>query len=366
MVGASLKNKANSGAFSGSLFMGDWAGAEVPGLGIETDSAIRQAADSLVGAPVTVEHSGTLEAVESIDNAAGDLSARAVHAFLSGSADPKKRPVGTVVMSEGTKVLIHIKPEAARVSRLIEEGVLDLSLTHLEEGSSVKSLELALTTTPARSGASILQTYKAEPVQPFVHKLVMSSAEAQPQMETTPEVVEPQEQAAVSPEPLLAAFEALSPEHKEAIQAKVLALQTQVEEAQAATKVAEEEAERQKKTIQDYTEDATRDKELFKMKIDALASELQQNHPAAAAMIQSTHGIAAAHPAAQLVADRMVRACSEILSGSPAVLGRKRSRTEAPVVQQSAPAVAKTPAPVPERATTNERLRNFLTSMDTL
>lgn len=129
---------------SGSLFLGDWSGQEVPGHGIETPAAVAQAAASIVGAPVTVEHKGTYEAVSEIDGSNKPLDAAALHQHLSGSADPIKRPVGTVLHAEGTKVLIHIRPEANRVSELVRNGFLDLSLTHLEEGNDVRSLELSL------------------------------------------------------------------------------------------------------------------------------------------------------------------------------------------------------------------------------
>lgn len=195
----------------------------------------------------------------------------------------------------------------------------------------------------------------------------MSSEDAQ--MDTTPATPAPVEAAPAaeppSPEPLLAAFEALPEEHKAAIQAKVMGLQSQLEEAQAAKESAEAEATRHREQAENLTADATRDKELFKSRLEALAEELSSQHPAAAQMIQATYGIAQQHPAAQLVAERMVRACSEILSGQPAMLGRKRAKTEAPVVQRTQ-AVAKPAAPTPERSTTTDKLRNFLTSMDTI
>lgn len=91
-------------ALSGSLFLGDWAGAErSPGHGIETSEDIAQVAGTLKGAPVTLEHCGTYEAADCLDGGGKDLSAEAMHSLLSGSASPEKRPVGTVLHAEGTK-----------------------------------------------------------------------------------------------------------------------------------------------------------------------------------------------------------------------------------------------------------------------
>jgi Skp family chaperone for outer membrane proteins len=380
---------------SGSLFLGDWStpGSEVPGFGIESPTSVAQAAETLTGAPVTIEHTGTYEAAADLDRRDGDVSGASMHAYLTGSADPARRPVGTVLYAEGTKALIRIKPEAQRVSQLIESGMLDLSLTHLESsgerGSEVKSLELSLVTKPARAGARVLQQYKGTPIVGLKQKIVMSSAAAEAAapavpMETSTETPAPvnsdtvvaatpatgAEPAAADAQPLVDAFAALPEEHREAIKAKVFGLQQSLEEMTAAKKASEEEAARHKKLVEDYQEDATREKELFKQRVDMLASELAERHPAAAAMVTATHGIAAhGGPAAQLVADRMVRACSEILAGQAQPLaGRKRARAEAaPVVERAPPAAAAAPA-APAAPTHmsagDERLRNFLTSMD--
>lgn len=379
---------------SGSLFLGDWStpGSEVPGFGIESPTSVAQAAETLTGAPVTIEHTGTYEAAADLDRRDGDVSGASMHEYLTGSADPARRPVGTVLYAEGTKALIRIKPEAQRVSRLIESGMLDLSLTHLESsgerGSEVKSLELSLVTKPARAGARVLQQYKGQPIVPLKQKIVMSSAadsaapaapmetstEAPPAVNSAPETAAAPatgaEPAAADAQPLVDAFAALPEEHREAIKAKVFGLQQSLEEMTAAKKASDEEAARHKKLVEDYQEDATREKELFKQRVDMLASELAERHPAAAAMVTATHGIAAnGGPAAQLVADRMVRACSEILAGQAQPLaGRKRARAEAaPVLERAPPAAAAAPA-APAAPTHmspgDDRLRNFLTSMD--
>lgn len=397
-----MKSDSPSGApeggeqLSGSLFLGDWStpGSEVPGFGIESPTSVAQAAETLTGAPVTIEHTGTYEAAADLDRRDGDVSGASMHAYLTGSADPARRPVGTVLYAEGTKALIRIRPEAQRVSQLIESGMLDLSLTHLESsgerGAEVKSLELSLVTKPARAGARVLQQYKGTPIVGLKQKIVMSSAAADTAapavpMETSTETPAPvnsnsdtvvaatpatgAEPAAADAQPLVDAFAALPDEHREAIKAKVFGLQQSLEEMTAAKKASEEEAARHKKLVEDYQEDATREKELFKQRVDLLASELAERHPAAAAMVTATHGIAAnGGPAAQLVADRMVRACSEILAGQAQPLaGRKRARAEAAPVVERAPAVAAAPA-APAAPTHmsagDERLRNFLTSMD--
>ena len=379
---------------SGSLFLGDWStpGSEVPGFGIESPTSVAQAAETLTGAPVTIEHTGTYEAAADLDRRDGDVSGASMHAYLTGSADPARRPVGTVLYAEGTKALIRIKPEARRVSQLIESGMLDLSLTHLESsgerGSEVKSLELSLVTKPARAGARVLQQYKGTPIVPLKQKIVMSSAaaEAAAPMETSTEAPAPvnsasdtvvaaapatgAEPAAADAQPLVDAFAALPEEHREAIKAKVFGLQQSLEEMTAAKKASDEEAARHKKLVEDYQEDATREKELFKQRVDMLASELAERHPAAAAMVTATHGIAAnGGPAAQLVADRMVRACSEILAGQAQPLaGRKRARAEAPPLSSAhrrpPPAAPAAPAVPTHMSAGDERLRNFLTSMD--
>jgi hypothetical protein len=194
---------------SGSLFLGDWStpGSEVPGFGIESPTSVAQAAETLTGAPVTIEHTGTYEAAADLDRRDGDVSGASMHAYLTGSADPARRPVGTVLYAEGTKALIRIKPEAQRVAQLIESGMLDLSLTHLESsgerGSEVKSLELSLVTKPARAGARVLQQYKGTPIVGLKQKIVMSSAAAEAAapavpMETSTETPAPRYDAAVA------------------------------------------------------------------------------------------------------------------------------------------------------------------------
>lgn len=379
---------------SGSLFLGDWStpGSALPGFGIESSASVEQAAGTLTGAPVTIEHTGTYEAAADLDLRDGDVSGASMHEYLTGSADPARRPVGTVLFAEGTKALIRIRPEARRVAQLIESGMLDLSLTHLEapgeKGAEVKSLELSLVTKPARAGARVLQQYKGTPIVPLKQKIVMSSAAAADAaavpMETsaeTPPAVNSNsdsvaaaapatgaEPAAVDAQPLVDAFAALPEAHREAIKAKVFGLQQSLEEMTAARTASEAEAARHKKLVEDYQEDATREKELFKQRVDLLANELAERHPAAAAMVTATHGIAASGgPAAQLVADRMVRACSEILAGQAQPLaGRKRARAEAaPVVERAPPApAAAAPAAPAHMSPGDDRLRNFLTSMD--
>ena len=100
---------------SGSLFLGDWStpGSEVPGFGIESSASVEQAAGTPM-APVTIEHTGTYEAAADLDLRDGDVSGASMHAYLTGSADPARRPVGTVLYAEGTsKALIRIGRGAA-------------------------------------------------------------------------------------------------------------------------------------------------------------------------------------------------------------------------------------------------------------
>ena len=478
-------------ALSGSLFLGDWSGTDAPGLGIETKEDIAQAAETLRGAPVTVEHEGTYEAVAELDGQGkgADLSGVEMHRHLSGSGDPRKRPVGTVLHAEGTMALIHIEEKAGRIANMVKNGMLGLSLTHLEEtprnldpprggmageslpvlaagasgtqgvqgnqrvqgtlatsgmkgngrpglgmesgekegqgrraegngrakGKRVKSLELSLVVTPARSRASVLQEYKGQAIGDF--KTVLSSKmSGQPQtgtqMETTstnidstnsaagvaaPAQVAPMETdaqaapvaeatgtipaaaqtqaqvaaggaaggmapeaAAGSQNPLEAAWAAIPEAHRETIKQKLLQMQTNVDNAVEAEKKAREEADVQRKLVEDFQTDATREKELFEQRVAALAEELRANHPGAADMIEGCRTVAGQHPAAQMAVDRMVRACNIVFAENAMTLGgpgRKRARTaagvgapQAPVQQAHASSVAGgglPPAPTP-------------------
>lgn len=488
-------------ALSGSLFLGDWSGTDAPGLGIETKEDIAQAAETLRGAPVTVEHEGTYEAVAELDGQGkgADLSAVEMHRHLSGSGDPRKRPVGTVLHAEGTMALIHIEEKAGRIANMVKNGMLGLSLTHLEEtprnldpprrgidrghgsgpsqmmqpggemageslpvvaagasgtlaasgtqgvqgtlaasgnqrvqgmkgnerpglgmesgekegqgrraegngrakGKRVKSLELSLVVTPARSRASVLQEYKGQAIGDF--KTVLSSKmSGQPQtgtqMETTSTPVDSTNSAApvaapaqaapmetdaqatpvapatgtipaaertqaqvaaggvapaqvaaggVAPEaaagsqnPLEAAYAAIPEAHRETIKQKLLQMQTNVDNAVEAEKKAREEADVQRKLVEDFQTDATREKELFEQRVAALAEELRANHPGAADMIEGCRTVAGQHPAAQMAVDRMVRACNIVFAENAMTLGgpgRKRARTAAGVGAPQAP-----------------------------
>lgn len=514
-------------ALSGSLFLGDWSGTDAPGLGIETKEDIAQAAETLRGAPVTVEHEGTYEAVAELDEQGkgADLSGVQMHRHLSGSGDPRKRPVGTVLHAEGTMALIHIEEKAGRIANMVKNGMLGLSLTHLEEtprnigpqgsgidpdhgsgpskmmppgagaarkslpvvaagtsgtlavqetlaagtsgslavqgnqgkqgtlaagtsgslavqgtlekqenqgngrpagggqgrqaegkgrtkGRRVKSLELSLVVTPARSRASVLQEYKGQAIGDF--KTVLSSKmSGQPQtgsqMETTsthidstnsaapvavpaqaaPMETDPQtaqvaeangsipaqaqaqvaaggaaaqapgaEAAAGGQNPLEAAWAAIPEAHRETIKQKLLQMQTNVDTAVEAEKKAREEADVQRKLVEDFQTDATREKELFEQRVAALAEELRANHPGAADMIEGCRTVAGQHPAAQMAVDRMVRACNIVFAENAMTLGgpgRKRARTAAPAagirtpgaVQQAATASGVVAAPTP-------------------
>ncbi|MGB2091879.1 MAG: hypothetical protein ACPH2J_08285 [Akkermansiaceae bacterium] len=495
-------------ALSGSLFLGDWSGTDAPGLGIETKEDIAQAAETLRGAPVTVEHEGTYEAVAELDGQGkgADLSGVEMHRHLSGSGDPRKRPVGTVLHAEGTMALIHIEEKAGRIANMVKNGMLGLSLTHLEEtprnldpprggidrghgsgpsqkmspgagvageslpvvaagasgtlaasgtqgvqgtqgtsgmkgngiqglgmesgkkegqgrqaegkgrtkGKRVKSLELSLVVTPARSRASVLQEYKGQAIGDF--KTVLSSKmSGQPQtgsqMETTSTHIDstnsaaqgaaqvalmetdaqaapvaaatgattaqaqaqvaaagaaqapvaggqnPPEAAAGSQNPLEAAWAAIPEAHRETIKQKLLQMQTNVDTAVEAEKKAREEADVQRKLVEDFQTDATREKELFEQRVAALAEELRANHPGAADMIEGCRTVAGQHPAAQMAVDRMVRACNIVFAENAMTLGgpgRKRARTvagvgaqQAPVQQAHASSGAAAPAPTP-------------------
>ncbi len=476
-------------ALSGSLFLGDWSGTDAPGLGIETKEDIAQAAETLRGAPVTVEHEGTYEAVAELDGQGkgADLSGVEMHRHLSGSGDPRKRPVGTVLHAEGTMALIHIEEKAGRIANMVKNGMLGLSLTHMEEtprnlgpprggmageslplvaagasgtqgvqgtlaasgnqrvqgnqgvqgtlaasgmkgnerpglgmesgekegqgrraegngrakGKRVKSLELSLVVTPARSRASVLQEYKGQAIGDF--KTVLSSKmSGQPltgtQMETTSTPVDStnsaapmaapaqaapmetdaqaapvapatgtipaadraqaqvaaggvapaqvaaggvaQEAAVGSQNPLEAAYAAIPEAHRETIKQKLLQMQTNVDNAVEAEKKAREEAEVQRKLVEDFQTDATREKELFEQRVAALAEELRANHPGAADMIEGCRTVAGQHPAAQMAVDRMVRACNIVFAENAMTLGgpgRKRARTAAGVGAPQAP-----------------------------
>ena len=175
------------------------------------------------------------------------------------------------------------------------------------------------------------------------------------------------EPAAVDAQPLVDAFAALPEEHREAIKAKVFGLQQSLEEMTAAKKASDEDAARHKKLVEDYQEDATREKELFKQRVDLLANELAERHGAAAAMVTATHGIAASGGPRR--SSWPTAWSGRALKIWPArrsrLAGRKRARAEAAPLSS---ALRRPPPPRPcgprPHEPGDDRLRNFLTSMD--
>lgn len=343
--GASSRNSMNDGA----LFVGDWAGTgSTPGNGIETPEHIASAAKSLVGAAITLEHRSVLETISTLDNNDAELNAATVHQALSESAHP---PVGRVLAAEGTRALIQIRPEYQQISQLIRTGVLDLSLTHLDDNNAITSLELSLVLKPARKGATLIEEYKAQPITSFQNRVLTMSSAEQPAQE--PMAVEPEQQ---QQSPLVDAFDALPEEHRTAIQERVTNLQSQLAAAEEAKNSALAEVESQKKLVQTYQDDAKQSQELLQRRIDLLASDLSERYPDAASMIQGCKPLSESHPAAAMTMERMVRACNELLGAQPLRM-RKRAKPE-PEAVAAAPkaAVATTPA------RSSDSFRNFLTS----
>jgi hypothetical protein len=169
--------------------------------------------------------------------------------------------------------------------------------------------------------------------------------------------VAPEAISAGSQNPLEAAWAAIPDAHRETIKQKLLQMQTNVDNAVEAEKKAREEADVQRKLVEDFQTDATREKELFEQRVAALAEELRANHPGAADMIEGCRTVAGQHPAAQMAVDRMVRACNIVFAENAMTLGgpgRKRARTaagvgapQAPVQQAAAGAGAGAAAPTP-------------------
>ena len=329
----------------GALFVGDWAGSgSTPGNGIETAEHIASAAKSLVGAAITVEHRSVLQTISNLDNNDAELNAATVRDALSESAHP---PVGKVLATEGTHALIQIRPEYQHISQLIRTGVLDLSLTHLEDNNSITSLELSLVLKPARKGATLIKEYKAEPITSFQNRVLTMSSAEQPAV---------QESMATEPEqsPLVDAFDALPEEHKNTIQERVTSLQSQLTAAEEAKTAALAEVESQKKLVQTYQDDQKQSQELLQRRIDMLAADLQERYPDAASMISGCAPLSQSHPAAAMTMERMVRACNELLGAQPLRM-RKRAKPE-----PEAPAAVAKPAATPARS--SDSFRNFLTS----
>ena len=163
------------------------------------------------------------------------------------------------------------------------------------------------------------------------------------------------ETAAGGQNPLEAAWAAIPEAHRETIKQKLFQMQTNVDNAVQAEKKAREEADVQRKLVEDFQADATREKELFEQRVAALAEELRANHPGAADMIEGCRTVAGQHPAAQMAVDRMVRACNIVFAENAMTLGgpgRKRARTAAgapgaPVQQAHASSAAGAAAPTP-------------------
>lgn len=160
---------------------GYWCNPRDPGYGLEAND-VPVISRSIVGIPLTYEHSGIVEAASTAaQKNNGIIDKRGVERALE-CASGKNRPVGKVVAADSSgRFIAKLNKGMPLTEEAITNGKFAVSLSHV--GSTKTPLELSLTVDPARQDASIVAQYKGDtlPLDKAAHLLSMTdSTPAQP------------------------------------------------------------------------------------------------------------------------------------------------------------------------------------------
>lgn len=306
------------------FFSGVWCNPKCPEYGLEASDMQRVAA-GLVQRPLTFEHAGIIQAVESAYlQEGGSIVPKAVEAELDAASDALHRPVGRVVAADRNGRFIGTIDEAAFPNTVasIKSGRLSVSLTHADTPAGPKPLELSLVHDPARETARVLGSYKGDqlPLPIAAHLLTMATDTPTPVPEVSP----------------VEAALAMIPDEgaRSAVEKQLTNYNQSLEQNEQRYKELEAALEAEKARVASFEKNAETDGKVLQQMIDNAIRLAQECDPEACNAYGTPDAAAFSglSPEQSMAARQLVHACSKAMATAPA------PAAPVPVVADESPA----------------------------